>query len=124
MENLDSRQVFVKRLASGNRKSCSAVFFSFTVSHENLTVVEIDVLDPEAETLHEPESSSVKEAGHQPLRAFQLQENCAHFVPAKYKGQSFRLLSAFNFVDPIEGVVQHLAVQKKDGAQRLILRGG
>ena len=67
---------------------------------------------------------AVQQDRHQPGRTFQLLEDGADFLPRQHDGEPLGRLGPHDAVEPRKLLRQDVAVEKEQGAQRLVLRGG
>ena len=63
----DQFEVLSERIFDRRGKHCVPVFVSLTGSNYDLVAGEINVFDPEPQTFHQSEASSVKEHDHEPI---------------------------------------------------------
>jgi hypothetical protein len=48
-------------------KHCMSIFVSFASAHNYLVTGEINIFDPQLQTLHQPQASSVEKHHHKPI---------------------------------------------------------
>jgi hypothetical protein len=94
------------------------------VAHQCGTVVEIEVLHPQAYGLHQPRSRPVQETGHQPGRAGQASQPRPHLVRRQDRRQAPRLLRPHHGLDAGERPPEYRFVEEHQRIERLILCGG
>ncbi len=94
------------------------------MAHRDLPVTEINVLDTQAKKLAQPQPGAVEEACHQPLRSFHVREQRRHLVEGQHHRNIGGAPGALDVVHPRKLLPQHLAIQKQQRSQSLILRGG
>ena len=70
------------------------------------------------------EPSPVQDDDDDPDRARQLLQDAANFIPAQHHRHPDRQARPRHRVEPAEFDAEHVLVQKQQGAERLILRGG
>ena len=104
------------------RQHRDPVLGPLTVAHDNLGPLEIHILHPQSHALHQPHSRSIKQTRHQAMDAIHAIENRRHLLARQHHRQALRLLGADDLVEPGQIDIQHLAVKKQQGRQRLILR--
>src|SRR5262245_62755150 len=102
----------------------SADPYCFTVADDDLIRSEIDVLDTQATAFQQAEPRSVEKERHQARHAVELREDGPNFLAREDDRQPLRRLGAHQAVEPGQFDVEHLAVEKEQGAQRLVLGGG
>ena len=108
----------------GFRQDRHPVLVTLAGPHRDLAVVEVDILDAQAQTFHLPHAGAVNEAGDQTVDAGGFIEQPAHFRSAQHHGQSLWLLSPNHIIKPVKLVIEHLLVEGQDGRKRLVLCGG
>ena len=84
-------QVRPKGLFHYLRQKGDAILLTFAVSDGDLVRCEIDILNPEAQTLHEPQTRSIQQRRHQPLIAGQMTKNGLHLVARPMRRLGFLL---------------------------------
>jgi hypothetical protein len=75
----DGLQMLLKARDQSSTEHRAAVFVSLAGADRDFASIEVDVLDPEAEGLQEPEAGSVEQLPDQFGRTFQPKENGSHF---------------------------------------------
>src|SRR5207249_6141362 len=84
---------------------------------------ELDVLDAKVRALEEAKARSVQKHRHEAGNALQLVEDVGDLLAREDGWKAARLVGADDVREPGEVLAEHLAVQEKDRAERLILRG-
>ncbi len=107
--------------AGGEDREAFVVSLGF--SDEDLVVVEIQILDPQAQAFHQPQAAAVEELGHELVFAGEVAEDQAGFVAAEDGGDAARGASAGGADRSLEGQAEDGAVEEEDGAECLILGG-
>ena len=67
------------------------------------------VLDADAGALEHAKARAVEQEGHQPRRAVQLAEDCAHLLPGQHDGEPRCTLGADQPVEPGELLLEDVA---------------
>jgi hypothetical protein len=101
-----------------------AILVALTRSNDNLTPGEINVLDPEAATLHQSQASTIKQHCHQPWSTAQISENGPHFVSCQDDRQSSGPFGTNDALYQTYPCFQNFLIQEQEGVQRLILSRG
>lgn len=89
----------------------------------NLIVPEVDVLDPEPQTLHQAQSAAIEKFDHEPSGAGELGQDCARFFAGEDHRDVLRCLGALDILNQADLLPEHVLVEEQQGAERLILRG-
>jgi hypothetical protein len=88
-------------------------------------LAEIDVLDPEAEPLHQPQPGAMEYAGHEMLLAIELVQDGANLVAREDDGQPPRPPGPAGVDESFQRSLEDDLVEEDQGAIRLALgRGG
>jgi hypothetical protein len=90
---------------------------------DNLIGGEVDVLDAEATALKQAQSGAIEERGHQARHAFQLPQDCQHFVTRQNHRQPLRAFRAHDAIEPGDLQLEHVPIEEQQCAQRLVLGG-
>ena len=101
MEDFDAGEVFAQRSFESFGQEGDAVFIALAVANEDLVEVEIDVLDAEAEALHEAESSAVKELGEKLVGAGHRGKDAVSFVAGHDDRQALCAFGADKLIHPL-----------------------
>lgn len=94
---------------------------SLPVPDPDLPTFEIDVLDPQPRAFQEAEPRAVQERPHEPWRTGQVIEDPGHLGAGEDDRKPGRPPGSHQAVEPFELDPQHLAVEKQDRAQGLVL---
>ena len=82
-------------------------------THHNFPTREINILDPQAQRLHQTQTDAIKQTSEQCHRPFQRCEQPCHLVYRKYRWHPDTILWPQNFVHPRQIDIQHLAIKKQ-----------
>ena len=121
--DLHFRQVQLQRFFERFRENGDAVLFALAIADEDLLVTKVDVLHPEANTVHQAQAGAIEQIGHEPVGAGHLGQDGLDFVAGEDDGQADGAFGAFDVIDPAEGMLQHSVIQKQQCAEGLILSG-
>jgi hypothetical protein len=117
---LTFRTWFLERL----REHGHAVLRALTVTDDDFIAGAIEVLHAQSQTLHQAQSSAIHERSHEPFVVGELREDRLDFVARHDHGQAFGLPGADHFAQIADLTIQHMTVQKQQGAEGLVLRRG
>jgi len=92
-------------------------------SYSDLVQPEIEILDPQAQPLEEPEPGPVQEPGNELVHSSHTPENRPHFVTREYDREAVGLLGPHQIRDPGDLVAEDFAVEKQQCGQSLVLGG-
>jgi hypothetical protein len=102
-----------------------AILGALTISDDDLVRSEVDVLDSQAGAFEQAQPGTIEEGSHKPGRAVQLEDDRAHLVAGQNDGEAFRSPGPDDVVEPWQVLMQDVAVEEQERAQRLVLgRGG
>lgn len=109
----------------GCRCAGHAVLGTLALAHNDLPLGEVEILDAQAQTLHQAEAAAIEQLCHQLVGAVECSEHQAR-LGAGQDGREASGLPGAGSVDRLgEGLVEHLSVQEEQRAERLVLgRGG
>ncbi len=111
-----------QRLDQLARQHRHPVLAALAVAHQQLGALEIHVFDAQPHHLHQPHTAAVEQARHQRMRALHPFQHGGHLAGREHHRQPGRALGAHHVLHPRQVLPQHLAVQKQQGRQRLVLR--
>ena len=124
MKLANPSQVELKQRGQPVGQDRPALAHAFAFANEDLVVAEIDVLDAQAEEFHQSQTGTVEQLRHQTIIVFQLPDHPAGLVPGEDDGELRWAPDAFDTGDELELSIEDLLKEEKEGAERLILRGG
>jgi hypothetical protein len=99
------------------------VFAAFAVAHDDHASVKVHILDPQAKPLHQPHACAIQQASQQAHLAIEVLKQIGHLLPGQNAGNALFLGRAVQAINPRQVDRQHLAVQKQQGAERLVVGG-
>lgn len=98
------------------------VFFPFAVEYGYAVRLEVDVLDPQAKAFHEPQPAAVEQLYHGLMHPRDRADHLHGFFMAQNDGYTGLLLCTDSIEALHEVDLQHVAVEKQNGVECLILR--
>jgi len=116
-------QVRAQRLHELFRQQRHPVFLSLALAHQDLTVVEIHILDAQPKAFEVAQSRTVEQAGHQQSRAAQFGKQPLHLLHRKHRRQAHRAFRPRHAVEPAQIAPEHLFVEEQQRSERLPLSG-
>ena len=96
---------------------------ALALPHDDRAVIEIQILDPQLQTLTDPHARSIQKLGEQTMLAFQKTEDANHFIRGQHHRQAPRRPRSSDLLKPWQIRAQHLAVEEQQGRQCLTMRG-
>ncbi len=93
-----------------------------TADHD--LAVEVDILDPDAQALGEPETAAVKEVGDEAEGVGEMIEEEEDLAPGEDRRE---VLGPPGTLEPLElrhGAAEDVAIEEDDGTEGLVLSGG
>jgi hypothetical protein len=106
------------------RQHGDAVLEAFSVPHQYLTRLQVNVLHAKAEALRKAKPRTIHQARHYPLVALQVTQNGAHFLARQHNRQTLGLSRPDYLSQLPEWLIQDVPIEEKESAQRLVLRRG
>jgi len=100
-----------------------AVLFPFAIADSDGLVFEINILDAQAEAIHEAQAGAVEKLGHEFMRASEQVDDAQDFIAGQNSGEAFGAFGAGE-KDGFDLLVEDFTVEEEDGAESLILGGG
>jgi hypothetical protein len=100
-----------------------AVPVTLAGAHHDPIRGEVHVFDPEVRAFQQSEARAVEQDRHQPRRAVEVLNDGTDFVPRQHDGKPLRRLGPHDAIEPRQFLLQNVAIEKQQGAQRLVLRG-
>jgi hypothetical protein len=87
-------------------------------------VGEVKVFHSESQALQQAQAGTIEEARHDPVHALERTEQRSDLRSGQHNRQTLRTLGADHLLQPAEVQAEHVAVQKDQRTERLILRRG
>ncbi len=100
----------------------NAVLVSFSLANGDLTALEVQILDSQAECFEQSQPAPVEQHRDQPLVAAQMRHDARHFIDRQHHGQPLGATGANDAFDAVERLLQDMLVEKENRRQRLVLR--
>jgi hypothetical protein len=112
-----------QRSLDRRRQHRHPILAALAVADDDLVRREVDVLHAEA-AFQQAKSRAVQQQRHEAWRAIEPLEDCTHLVTGERHGQMLRPLGPDDIVEPRELDAEHLAIEKEQGAQSVVLGRG
>jgi hypothetical protein len=100
------------------------ILVPLAVADGDLVHREVDVLHAQTTAFQQAQPGAVEQNRHEPRHAVEPLEDGADLVARQHDGQMLGPLGPDDVVEPREVDAEHLAIQKEQGAQGLVLGGG
>ena len=97
---------------------------AFAFPHDDRAVIEIQILDPQLQTLADPHARSIQKLGEQTMLPFQKTEDANHLIRGQHDRQAPRRPRSSDLLEPGQIHTQHLAVEEQQGRQGLTMCRG
>jgi len=97
------------------------VLVTLAAPDDDLVSREIDILHPEAGALEQPEAGAVEQQGHEARRAHEAANDGPDLTTGEDDGKALGTLGPDDIGEPGHLLLEHLAIEEKDSAQRLVL---
>jgi hypothetical protein len=120
----DTLQMILQRSVEAIRKDRDAILEAFAVSDEDLTEIEIRILDAQAEDFHKAQSAAVKELGHEEVLAGEPGKQGEDFLLGKHDGEAGGAFGSNELEGRIQLFAQDIAEEEDQRVHRLVLSGG
>jgi hypothetical protein len=124
MQQLDALEMFLQGRDEAGGQHGDALVAAFGVAHDDLPPLKVNVLDAQAHALHKPETAAIEQLGHQLIGAGHALEDLARFAGGEDDGQAAGLFGANGIEWRVKVLMEHLAIEKEQRTERLVLRGG
>lgn len=92
------------------RKRDNAMLTTFAIAHENGAMLEVNVLDPQVNTLHQPKTGTVEQARHKPLHTTMLTQIPSDFLGAEHHRKSLRPFRPNHPCQRFKGALQYCVI--------------
>ena len=125
MLGFDLLKMEAQGLEQDVREHGEAVILPFAIADDDLAVGEVQILNAQAKDFHQAESAAVHDLSHYFVDPVHLCDHFFGFLPGKDRRNPFRFCGADGdqgFLIQLD--IEHIAVEEKDGADGLVLRGG
>ena len=124
MECSDTLEVLAKRLFELQREHRESIFFSFSIPHQDLFPLQIDILDPQSAAFQQPQPCTIEQASHKLMRILHETEDPLDLFRGQHLRQMLGLFGPNNIVDPTEVYLENLVVEKNKSVESLVLGAG
>ena len=105
------------------RQHGGAILVPLAVADGELARREVNMLHAQATAFQQPQPRAIEQDRHQPWDAIEALEDGADFLAGQHHGQMHGPLGPDDVVEPGQLEAEHLAVEKEQGAQGLVLGG-
>ena len=105
------------------RKGCNAIFSAFPRANGELLHLEVDILDPKADSLHAAQAAAVQKLYNQLGSADQKRDERGHLFARHHNGDMGFLVCAHGVDRSFHGLTQHALVEENKRVHGLVLRG-
>ena len=113
-----------ERLDQRGREDGRPVPLPLAVADDDARLVEVDILDPQPEALHQPQARAVEQAGGQPGGAVELGQYGSRLLAAEDGRQPLGGPGSHDLmVQPVQRTAEDDLVEEEQRAERLILGG-
>ena len=121
----DEIELRAKALACARGQESGAVVFALATAHGDLVPLEINVFDAHREAFEQPQAAAVKKLGDEAVSWLEMVEDEEDLAARQDRGQVLWAARALEALELVHRQAEDAAVEKDDGAQRLVLgRGG
>lgn len=120
----DPEEMFLQMLAKRFRQHGDAGLGPLAVPNRDLITGKIQILNPQTQTLHQPQPNAVHQAGHEPFVAIQVSQHGFDLAARHDHRKTAGLAGSDDFSEVSDLTSQNVPVQKQDGAEGLRLCRG
>jgi len=103
------------------RQDGHAVLGALGVADDDLVHPEVEVLDSQAAAFEQSQPRAIQEGGREAARAVQYGDDRADLITGQDDGEAFRAPDPDDVVEPGQVLVQDVAVEEEERAERLVL---
>jgi len=103
-------------------QSHDAILAALAVAHKDRAVIEVEILDAQSHSLHQPQARTVHQTGRQPVRTVEDVQQPRHLVGRQNRGQPLRPFRANHALQIAKRPLEHGLVEKAQRIQGLVLR--
>ena len=96
----------------------------FAVTHGDLVIGKIDILDSEPHAFHQAQPGAIEQPRHEGGHVAELGEHRVSFFTGEHRGKTLRALRTFHIVQVWKRLFEDVSVQKQEGMQGAVLGGG
>jgi hypothetical protein len=104
------RKMHTQRIHNGRRQDRHTILTALCVVNDDLTALNHQILDPQAQRLHQPQAAAKKQIREEPRNTIKLSEHRTHFRRSQHHRQPFRAASPRNILEPGKINLQYLPV--------------
>ncbi len=119
----DAGQVDLERIEESRGENGGAFPVPFWIADDDLSVVEVEVFDPQAQAFHQAQAAAVEELSDQAVASVHATDDQADLVPAEDSGDAAGDAGADRVERFQDRGAEDLLVEEEDGAQGLVLGG-
>jgi len=116
-----SAKMPLQRIHHSARQHRRAILLAFATPYHKLSAIEIDVFDPQLQTLFKAQASAVQQHPDDPHHAVQMREHCGHLITAKDDGKTQRLLCPDHMLNLTDLHVKDVLIQEQQRRERPVL---
>jgi hypothetical protein len=124
MEEVDTLHVFAEGGDEVLGEHGEAVLEAFAVTNDNLALAEVDVLDAQAEALHEAQPAAIEELGRELVGAGEAAHELLDLFPSEDSGEVVGPTSAQGVEGNVDVEAENVTVEEEQGAEGLVLGWG
>ena len=125
MNPADPGQVMLQGTDERVGQHSNPIFEALAIADDDLTLVELDVFDTQAEALHQAQPTAVEEFSHELVGAGHTFQDLADFFATQDGGQPFDTAgSDGRDGEVLIGIAQDHAVEEEDGVEGLVFPEG
>ena len=121
MQSLHFGEMALEDILDAPRQHGHTILLTLATAYDDVMIGKIDIFHPQAETLHQAETSTIEKTCHQIMHARKLCQHHGDFPTGKDCRQATWAFGAFKRTEFWQFLLQHVAIQEEQRVQSDIL---
>jgi hypothetical protein len=117
-------EVLSELRCDASRQQGNGVVPSFALTNDDVPCREVHVLDAQGSALGDSQARPIEELGHKARGSLKVLEDEVDFLPREHDRQAWDARRALEVFESRQIEVQHVAIEKDDGAKGLLMSRG
>ncbi len=119
----DRLEVLGEVTAGGGGQHRHAILGAFAGAHRDLVAPEVHVLHPQAQGFEQPQAGAIQEQRREARGSVERVDDDLHLRAGQHDRDALGILGPHDVVEPRQLLLENLAIEEEQRAQRLVLRG-
>jgi hypothetical protein len=107
------REIFLERYDQAFRQHGDPILHAFVIVHDDLMLGNVEILDTQSQTFHQPQPASVQQFRHESWGSGEMLNGFEGFVLGQDRGQAFGLFGTNGIEGKVERRFERVARQKQ-----------